>query len=180
MAPLKAAEFHRLARQELGPMLAELGFKRISRTSIASWARPEGNQWLVMWLQPSQSNDPYGPGFKFTAELALSSRPEAGLDGYRERLPTLLTNGQREELRHLENRALAKLPPPDREYALNLGPLREWWLAGWKPRVAPYDEGEDVWFRHGDEADLRSLMAFFVLVLPGAIDRFLTTASKAQ
>jgi hypothetical protein len=180
VAPLKAAEFHRLARQELSPTLDALGFKRIPKTSVASWARPEGNRWLVMWLQPSQSNDPFGPGFKFTVELALSSRPEAGLEGYRERLPTLLTHAQREDLRHLENRAISKLPPPDREYAILLGPLREWWLAGWKPRLTPYEDAEDIWFRHGDEADLLSLMAFFALALPAAIDRFLTTASKAR
>lgn len=75
MPPLKSAELHRLARQELGPQLTALGFKRTPKTSAASWARPEGGRWLVMWLQPSQRNDAYSPGFRFTIDFALSTNP---------------------------------------------------------------------------------------------------------
>ena len=178
MAALKSVELHRLARQELGPQMVALGFNRIPGRSGASWARPQPGNWLVLWLQPSQSNDGYAPGFRFTVELALSSDPIIGANGSRARLPTLLADHEREELRHMENRTIAKLPSPDPAFARLLpAAFRERWLAGWKPRVTPYRPDEDVWFRHIDQADVRDLMAFFRRVLPGAVARFLERAT---
>ena len=98
MAPLKATELHRLARQELGPTLAGLGFKRAPSTSAAAWVRAEGERWLVIWIQPWQSAGSAGTG-EFTVELRLSTRPETGGDGPRRRLPKLLSDTEREELR---------------------------------------------------------------------------------
>jgi hypothetical protein len=96
MLPLRSAELHRAARQELGPTLARLGFKRAA-SSTASWVRPDGDRWLVVWLQPFRSLGSPVSG-EFTIELRRSSRPETGGDGPRRRLPTLLTVPQREEL----------------------------------------------------------------------------------
>jgi len=177
--PMKSVELHRLARQELGPQMVALGFKRIPGASGASWARSQDGKWLVVWLQPSQSNDGYAPGFRFTVELALSSDAIIGASGYRARLPTLLTDHEREELRRMENRTIAKLPSPDSAFARLLpAESRERWLAGWKPRVTPYRPDEDVWFRHVDQTDVRDLMAFFQRVLPEAVARFLERAAS--
>lgn len=107
MAPLKAAELHRLARQELGPPLIRLGFMR-TRSATASWARQAGERWLVLWLQPSRSTSSPSSG-EFTIELRLSSRPETGGDGQRKRLSALLTDAAREELRR-RGRAVAHGP----------------------------------------------------------------------
>jgi hypothetical protein len=97
VAPLKAAALHRLASQELGPTLTALGFARTPSTT-AGWARPAGDRWLVIWLQPWRSAGSPASG-EFTVELRLSSRPETGGDGQRRRLPTLLTPAELEELR---------------------------------------------------------------------------------
>ena len=77
----------------------------------------------------------------------------------------------------MENRTIAKLPHPSSAYAQALdAATREHWLGGWRPRVTPYGATEDVWFRHGDEADARELMAFFQRVLPSVINRFVQRA----
>jgi hypothetical protein len=55
----------------------------------------------VIWLQPYRSSDAFAAGSRFTSELRLSSRPETGGDGYRKRLPALLTDAERNEIRHL-------------------------------------------------------------------------------
>lgn len=100
MPPMHAGELHQVARQGLGPTLAGLRFKRTPSTSAASWARPEGNRWLVMWIQPYRSGG--GPrSSRFTLELRLSTRPETGGDGFRKRLPALLTEAERREIRNL-------------------------------------------------------------------------------
>ena len=180
-SPLRAAELHRLALRELGAGLHALGFERTPRSSVASWTRPANDRWIVMWLQPSQTSDRFSPGFKFTIEFALSTEPVIGGSGYRERLPNLLDDEAREELRRLENTTIAHLPPPARGlYAGFPDETRERLLAEWQPRKTPYPRGEDIWFRHANEEDARKLMAFFQRVLPSAIARFLESASSAS
>lgn len=144
MASLNAAELHRLARRELGPTLAGLGFVRTRSSTTASWARPEGDRWLVLWLQPWRSTGSAGSASsgEFTIELRLSSRPETGGDGRRRRLAVLLAEPELEELRR-RGRTVAHGP-------------------------------DDLWFRQRDEADASALLTFLARTLPSAIDRFLT------
>jgi hypothetical protein len=74
----------------------------------------------------------------------------------------------------MENRAIAKLPPPDRAVLRALPEeLRRSLLANRKPRLQPYRAGEDIWFRCADHDDLRATLEFVARVLPPAIDRFL-------
>jgi hypothetical protein len=95
---LKATELHRLARHELGPTLRGLGFKQTPHNSVAAWVRAQGERWLIVWVQPWRSAGSSGTG-EFTVELRLSTRPETGGDGPRRRLPKLLSDAEREELR---------------------------------------------------------------------------------
>ena len=97
MAPLKAAGLHRLARQELDPTLIGLGFVQ-TRSATASWARREGDRSLVIWLQPRRSTGS-SASEEFTIEMRLSSTPATGGDGRRRRVPTLLDEQAREQLR---------------------------------------------------------------------------------
>jgi hypothetical protein len=178
--PLKAAELHRVVRRELGPMFSELGFRRTPKASMASWLRSEGDQWLVVWFQPSRSNDDASPGFAFTVELSLGDEPVIGGRGFRRRVPALLTPDELEQLRTLENRTVAKLPPPSRDIARMLPPdARERWLSSWRPRNTPYAPGTDIWFRHQDEADLAGLLELMQRVLPAVIERFCAAAAAA-
>jgi hypothetical protein len=176
---IKAAELHALARRIIGASLDELGFRRIPKTSVAAWLRPAGDRWVLLWFQPDRWNGPDSAGFKFTAELRLSDRPVLYAAGQRARLPALLTETEREQLRRMENRAIAKLPPPDRS-ALRALPeeLRQSLLADRKPRLQPYRTGEDIWFRCTDGDDLRETLEFIARVLPPAVSRFLETRGE--
>jgi hypothetical protein len=170
---LTAAELHAAARRSLDGPLAGLGFRRVAKTRTASWIRPEGGRWLFIWFQPHRWNGAHSAGFRFTVELRLADRPILYSAGPLARLPALLSPEAREALRQMENRALARVPPPDRAYVRALPEsMRPMLLADWKPRLQPYGSDEDVWFRLADRSDLEALLAFIERVLPGAIDRF--------
>jgi hypothetical protein len=172
--PVKAAELHAAARRVLDGLLAEIGFRRASKTGTASWLRTEGGRWLLVRFQPSRWNGAHSAGFKFTVELRLADRPVLYAAGPLARLPALLSEEDREQLRQMENRVIARLPPPD---AASIGSLpasmRSALLADWRPRLRPYRSDEDIRFRQGDRADLDVLMAFIARVLPAAIHRFI-------
>ena len=173
MPPLKSDELHALAREVLGPRVAEWGFKRTPKARRASWTRPEGDKWLTFWFEPWIRNTPFLAGYRFTVELLLGSEPVVHGLGYDLRLPDLLTESGRTTLRQLENRAISKFPPPDMAFANSLDPdTREYLLSAWTPRTSPYEPGEDVWFRQGDEEDVRLLLDFIASELPGVLERF--------
>jgi hypothetical protein len=177
MPPLKAPEFTKLAHQRLDPTLKAWGFKRTRKASPASWCRPEGGSWLVFWFQPRSSNDAYSAGYRFTLEFLLGPEPEIYGGGFRRRFPTLLTDAGKEQLRLLENQAIAKLPPPNMAFIGQLPEsTREHVLEGWRPRITPYGADEDVWMRQGSEDDVEALLEFITAELPGVIVRFLSAA----
>jgi hypothetical protein len=180
VVPLEAREVHAAARTALDAPLAALGFRRMPRTATAAWLRPEGDRWLLLWFQPDRWNGPQSAGFKFTVEIRLADRAVLYANGRRARLPALLAGEDREQLRRLENRAIAKVPGPDRAHLRSLpDALRDALLADRKPRLEPYRDGQDVWFRHQDRADLEALLAFIERTLPAAIDRFMAAGEQA-
>jgi hypothetical protein len=178
MPPLKSPELYAVAHQVLDPRLSEFGFRRTPKAKVASWTRPEGDKWLTLWFQPWPRNYPLFGCYRFTVEVLLGSEPIVRGFGYELRLPSLLTEAALAALLQLENYAISKLPPPDMTFADSFDPYsREFLLSEWKPRTAPYDPREEVWFRHGDEEDVRLLMEFIIAELPGVLDRFLEWAA---
>ena len=170
---LTAAELHGAARKALDGPLAGLGFRRVPKASTASWIRPEGERWLFLWFQPHRWNGAHSAGFRFTVELRVAIRPVLYAAGPAARLPELLSVADRETLRQMENRTLARVPLPGRAYLRTLTEsMRPTMLADWKPRFQPYRSDEDVWFRLADRSDLVAVLAFIVRVVPGAIDGF--------
>jgi hypothetical protein len=170
---LTAAELHAAARSSLDGPLAGLGFRRVAKTRTASWIRAQGGRWLFLWFQPHRWNGAQSAGFRFTVELRLANRPVLYSAGPARRLPQLLSGEDREALRQMENRTLARVPPPEASYWRALPEsVRPTLLADWKPRLQPYRSEEDVWFRLADRSDLEPVLAFIAKVLPGAIDRF--------
>ncbi len=170
---LTAAELHAAARTSLGGQVAGLGFRRVAKTRMASWVREEGDRWFFLWFQPHRWNGVQSAGFRFTVELRLSREPVLYSAGPAARLPELLSGEDRETLRKMENRTLARVPPPDASYWSALPEsVRPTLLADWKPRLQPYRSDEDVWFRVADRPDLEAALAFIARVLPEAIARF--------
>ena len=106
-------------------------------------------------------------------EFLLGPDPIVYGMGYRKRLPTLLDDRGREDLRRLTNEAISKLPPPNQAFGALLDPqTRAHWLKGWEPISAPILPNEDAWMRQGDEDDVRALTALIVRELPSALNRF--------
>ena len=181
VSPLRSPELTKRARERLGPTLAAWGFRRTPKATPASWCRPEGDEWLVFWFQPSTSNGPESAGFRFTLEFLLGSKPEIYGNGVRKRFPTLLTDEGREHLRRLENQTIARLPPPDPALLSILDPTtRAHVLKGWQPRSTPYGVDEDVWMRQINVVDVDALLNFILAELPGVLERFLAAARAGR
>lgn len=166
-------DVHRLAREELRPVLSRLGL-RPNRGQGGGWVAAVAGERLRLRLQLSKWNSADSPnGSEFTVELQMDrNRPVAG-----GRLFSVLADQEREELRQIQNLVIAKLPVEEEE----LDRLPPQWqadrLARVTPRLAPYPPGEDVWFRYVDEDDVRRWMVFIGRVLPGAADRLAGFAS---
>jgi hypothetical protein len=179
MAPPKAAEFRRIARAELKPVLARLDLQPQPSVGLGGWTRAEPDGWLVFWLQLSHWNSGFAPDeFEFTAELQLGDDPVAGLGGPRRRLFDLLTTSEREDHRQIQNLVIAKTHL-DQTWLDGLSPGdRAIVLARYMPRFVPYDSrrDQDVWFRYVDVEDVRRWMKFIETVLPGVVSRFLAGA----
>lgn len=168
MEPVKAAKLYRIARRELGPDLARLGFKEMPDTTVASWYRPEGERWLVMAFQPDKWNVLSTGGYRFKIAFCLSRSRRLWGDGPFEEFTRLLSPEAREELRGLENATIAHLPPPGPDAILD----------DWEPISEPYPKQDFVWFRQAGEADLIALMQFIRQNLGSAIKIFLKAASS--
>lgn len=177
---LKAPELHKVARSTLGPVLEPLGFRRLPKTSVAAWLRKQDDQWLMLHVQPS-SYGSAADGSQFTIELLLTRQPVLYASGPSVRLPELMTDEQRERLRRLENRVIAKLPPPDPAVLAVLGPdSGERYLSTRKPRFEPYPRGNDIWFRYLDADDAIGHLELCREALPDAIAAFLERVASSS
>lgn len=176
-SPMRAAELYRRARQVLDPVLRPLGFRRTPGVSAACWMRAEGDDWLVIVFQSSDTNGSF-PTFRFTLELSIGAWPMP-FSGARARLPELLTPAERDQLWAMEHRTFVRLPPPDPAWIADQPEgQRERLVSRYEPRTEPYPPTEDVWFHHADAVDVETVLAFIARVLPGAIERFLADAAR--
>jgi len=73
-----ARELHKRVRAAFDPSFAEHGFARIKGATVAAWARPSGEGFVVAATQASQGQrDPYGWfGTAFTFEFRTSAKAE--------------------------------------------------------------------------------------------------------
>jgi hypothetical protein len=168
--PPKASEVRRIAREELEPTLAGMGFRHGTKHR-REWTRTHAEALVTFRLLFSPWN--YGDGLdgdEFTGELEVATTATA------ERAANLrlfhgLTDAQRETFRLLQNLVIAKIPL-DEEELDRLPP--EWQsdrLVRVAPRWAPYPAKVDVWFRYHDEVDVRRWCRFIAEVLPGCVEQ---------
>lgn len=170
-----------IAREVLGQLAKDLGFKR--GKSMLSWTRPQGSQHLTFWFQVSPRGWDRYAGSQFTVEFQLSARPEVGTGSgsQRARLPELLTDAGREELRRRENTVISGLVRPPRSYVEWLGSgsveVESSYLRQFESVDEPYARGDDIWFRYGSEQDVRDWCELIRATLPSAIDKFVAGSS---
>jgi hypothetical protein len=115
-------------------------------------------------------------GSKFIVEFQLWTRPEVGPGLQRARLPDLLSDAEREELRQRQNLVISRFVRPPRSYIEWLGSASadvESSLSRQFEQVAePYANGTDIWFRYASEDDVRAWCQFVEEQLTSAVDRF--------
>jgi hypothetical protein len=155
----------------LGPIFEEFGYDRLKGTSTAAWVRAIDSFFIVAWLQPSRSPDPFGWfGTSFVIEFRRGERPQIGVPGPSFRLGELLDDVGRERVRAVQNDVIRKLPPAPREALAAIhGDTPHWYLAHGEQRVQPYSATEDLWFRHREQQDLDQWWALLRELLPGAL-----------
>jgi hypothetical protein len=132
--PMKSTETYAVLRQHLAPAFKAAGFKRGS--SMLSWVRPEGAGHLVVWCQAAQSGWDMYSGSQFTMEFQRSAAPAVGaIPSRRRRLPKMLDDNGREEIRAIQNAVIAALrqPPPTHPLLNDAESLRDWYLRKFRP-----------------------------------------------
>jgi hypothetical protein len=167
-----AREVHRAAVAVLGPTLLANGFSRVRTTSVAAWQRPSGDEFIVAWVQPSRSADPFGwYGTSFTIEFRRSDEPRIGTGGASAaRLCGLLGDAARERVRQANNDVVRKMPRAPRNVLRQLPRgTRDWYKSEGNLRKEPYGPDEDVWFRHRDSADLDAWMRILSELMADAL-----------
>jgi hypothetical protein len=178
-AKVDSRRVYTIAREVVGQLAKDLGFKR--GKSMLSWTRPQGSQHLTFWFQVSQFGWARYTGSNFTVEFQLWTRPEVGPSLQRARLPELLHDAEREELRQQQNLVIGRLVRPPRSYIEWLGSGSvdiESLLARQFDLVdKPYEKGTDIWFRYASEDDVRAWCEWIKAKLPSAIDKFVVIST---
>ena len=167
---MKADAVYRTLREALAPFFRAGGFKRTS--SLLGWSRPHDDNHVVVWCQVSQDGWDAFAGSKFTVEFQVSEEPVIGTPAIRRcRLPRLLGDAGREEIRVLQNRVIASLARPPRGHPLLLlpEPGRQRYLEKFKTIDRPYGPTDDIWLRYGRQEHIESWAAFVLRELPGCL-----------
>jgi hypothetical protein len=161
---------HRKALAALGPGFTAAGFERRG-TVAAVWQRPAGEQFVVAWVQPTRSPDPFGwYGSRFIIEFRRGAEPRAGVLGPGIRFCQLLDGEGRERVRAVQNAVIRRLPPAPQRVLRTLDErARDSYLAHGRPVTAPYDPDHDIWFRYRDERDLDAWFRLLRGLLPGVL-----------
>lgn len=161
---------HRELAALLSPALEAEGFRRLRPGSTASWSKPTGERFLLVWVQLSRSGDPFGwYGSSLTVEFELSDAEVRGSGRLRERLPRLLSHDEREEIRDNQNAVIGRLPPAPTAALTQLPvSLRSQYLAHADQHTEPYAETADVWLRYADARDLESWFPLLQKMVPAA------------
>jgi hypothetical protein len=170
MSAIPGTQVHRDLAALLSPALEKEGFRRLRPGSTATWFRPTGEQFLLVWVQLSRSGDPFGwYGTSLTFEFELSNAEVRGTGRVRERLPRLISYEEREEIRDNQNAVIGRLPPAPTSALTQLPvSLRSQYLAHADQHTEPYAESENVWLRYADARDLESWFPLLQRMVPAA------------
>jgi len=168
-----ARTVHRQALAALGPGLAAGRFERLQSVSIAAWARPAGEQFIVGWVQPSRHPDSFGwYGTKFTINFRRGAKPAVAVNGPAVRFCRLLDDDGREQVRAVQNAIIRRIPPPPAHVTSLLdGNTLDWYLSQGHEVITPYSPNDDVWFRHRDAHDLADWFRLLPALLPATLNQ---------
>ena len=164
---MKSQQVYSALREHLAPLFMANGFKR-TRTML-SWARAQGDKYIVVWCQVDRRGWDVYAGSKFVLEFQLSHEPVVGISSVRrQRLGEMLSTNEREEIRTIQNKVIASLHRPPRSYGLlNVSEeLSTLYLRQFQPIDKPYSDREDIWLPYANRHDLDMWSKFLVAKLP--------------
>ena len=151
----------------MAPLFKANGFKRTN--TMLSWVRPHRELFIGVWCQADQRGwDPYA-GSKFVVEFQLGREPVIGWNTIcRQRIASMLTSAEREVVRMVQNKVIASLHRPPKDYAvLNVcEEVSRIYLQEFKSIDRPYGEGEDIWFRYASDGDVNRWADFLLMKFP--------------
>jgi len=167
---MKSSEVYAILKQELDPLLKASGFKRAK--SLLSWSRPHDGQHIVVWCQVSQDGWDDFAGSKFVVEFQRSGEPIVGAHpARRQRLASLLADGEREEIRRIQNAVISNLRRPAPTHPnLHISPeVTKSYLAKFELVREPYPERHDIWLRYAMAEHVHNWGRFVAEKLPGCV-----------
>ncbi|MCM3869834.1 MAG: hypothetical protein ND895_03905 [Pyrinomonadaceae bacterium] len=168
---MKSTEVYSIVRNILASWCKEHGFRRTGG-GMLGWYRPIGDRFILFWFQVSRDGWDEYTGSKFIVEFQISDEPQIGSGHHdqRWRLPKFLTGDQLELIRQLQNRVIAKLEKPNRDYHIFQMPdnVVDWYLAKFKPIGERYSRTDDIWLRYKEKEDVQQ-WAIFVKEVLGSI-----------
>ena len=178
---MKSTELYKLLRDRIAPEMKALGFKR--ENSLLSWSRYYGDLYTVSWCQVSQDGWDAYVGSKFTMEFQRSIESAVGsVSRHRERVGRLISDVQREEVRHTQNRVIASLRrPPEGHPLLSVSPdMTKWYLAKFEQVPGPYSQKDDIWLRYASPEHVENWSVFLVEVLHQCVETIERAVGSSQ
>ena len=178
---MKSTEVNGLLRDRIAPEMKSLGFKR--EKSLLSWSRHHGDLYTVVWCQVSQDGWDEYAGSKFTVEFQRSIESVVGsASKQRQRVGKLISDVQREEVRHRQNRVVASLRrPPEDHPILSVSPdVTKWYLAIFEQDPGPYPQNHDIWLRYASPEHVEDWSVFLVKVLHQCVETIEQSAESTK
>jgi hypothetical protein len=167
---MKSQELYATLRERLAPLFKASGFKR--STTMLSWVRPRGSLYEGVWCQADRRGWDSYAGSKFAVEFQFGPEPVIGGKTIcRRRIGDLLNPAEQEEARAIQNRVIASLRKPPKNYAvLNVcEEVSTLYLKEFDLLDQPYCERDDIWFRYASKEDVDRWATFLVDKLPNCL-----------
>jgi hypothetical protein len=180
---MTAKELYRVLQTELGPWLAEHGFKK-QKASRLRFQRLVGDKYHSIWFQCDKYGwDSYAGG-AFFVNFTVSETPDPEARARREeRLNFFLTDIELARARKYGDEIVQRIPKPpvsyfdtlEQEFSRLVGAesaksLLETVQARYEPESMPYRRNGDFRLRYWEPGDVRGWATFIVAVLPRAIE----------
>jgi hypothetical protein len=167
---MTSKQLYSILREHLARVLKANGFKRT--TTTLSWVRPRGELYIGVWCQADQRGWDTYAGSKFVVEFQLGPEPIIGGKTIRrERIASMLSAAEREEVRAIQNQVIASLRPPPRDHSfLNVSEeVSILYLKRFMSIEQPYSDRDDIWFRYASKKDVDRWARFLITKLPDCL-----------
>jgi len=177
---MKSAETYKIIRTVVAPWFKSHGFLRSKRGALCWNKKISEDEFFVIWFQTYPSYD-WAAGGSFTMEFQLSTSAQMGAFGdlcVRHRLPNVMTDGELESVRIMQNKVRSKLIKPSRShwiYQCRQGMIDH--FLGKFEQIESWNQPNYknlLWFQYKDGQDVNMWAEYILELMPCAIERMET------